>query len=348
MPDAISMSVVLIVSYTARPILADCLASLYACNPDVQVVIVDNASADDTRTFLREHYPQVDLLESPQNLGFAGGNNLGFAHIRRNLPQVKYVALLNQDTLVEPCWLEALVDTLETNPTAASAQSRLRLHPETDLLNSSGNCSHYLGFGFTGGYREKDTGTYDSQRDLAFCSGAAMLVRVADVPRDDLFDPFYFCYLEDAELGWYFRLQGKQNLFCPASVVYHRYQFKRNPGLYYRLERNRWRLILSYYHPLTLLVLLPMLWVMEGGLVLYFLRAGALKEKWRSWDVLFSGGLRQARRRIQAIRQVSDRQLTRPFISRVTFSEIRNPLLDYLGNPLLRIYWQVIRAIMFW
>lgn len=348
MPDAISMSAVLIVSYQTRPILADCLASLYAANPSLPVVIVDNASADDTRSFLRTHYPQAILLESPANLGFAGGNNLGFAHIRQHLPHVQYVALLNQDTLVEPRWLESLVATLQSHPAAASAQSRLRLHPETHLLNSAGNCSHYLGFGFTTAYRQPDPGTFPPDVDLAFCSGAAMLIRVSAVNRPDLFDPFYFCYLEDAELGWYFRLQGKQNLFCPASVVYHRYQFKRNPGLFYRLERNRWRLILSYYHPLTLLVLLPMLLFMEAGLLFYFLRLGALKEKLRSWDVLFTRGLFAARRQVQSQRCVTDRQFTAPFISQVSFSEVRNPLLDHLGNPLLRFYWKIIRAILFW
>ena len=338
---------VLIVSYNARPLLADCLASLLAspdAPPPAQIVIVDNASADDTVQYLCQHHPQLTLIQSPQNVGFAGGNNLGFAHIRQTFPQVKYVALLNQDILVAEGWLGELVNLLDQRPAAASTQSKLRLHPETHLLNSAGNCSQYLGFGFTTGYREPDVGQYDQVRPLAFCSGAAMLVRISDVTRETLFDPWYFCYLEDAELGWYFRIQGKENLFCPTSVVYHRYQFSRNAGFYYRLERNRWRLILTYYRVGSILLLLPMLALMELGLLFYFLRAKALREKLQSWDVFCQGNLRQSRRQIQRIRRISDQALTALFTAKVTFSEIRNPLLDHLGNPILIAYRSLWRS----
>lgn len=346
---------ILIVSYNGRDLLCDCLKSVLA-SPDVppqaHIIVVDNGSTDGTLYMLREEFPGVSVIPLQRNQGFAGGNNVGFGHIRTRLPLVRYVALLNQDTIVQPLWLLALYQLAEWRPDAASIQAKLLLHPETTLLNSAGNESHYLGFGFVSGYREEDRGQYDQVRELAFCSGAAMLVRVAAIgprPGGGLFDGQYFSYLEDAELGWYLRFTGHKNLFCPQSVVMHRYQFRRNPRMYYRLERNRWRLLLTYYRRRTLLLLGPMLILMELGLLYYFWRAGALREKLRSWDVLNERPLLvRDRYCLQPLRRLSDRKLTRPFIATVRFAEVRNWLLNGVGNPLLALYWRCVRLILWW
>lgn len=350
--DLAQHTAILIVSYNGRDFLRDCLQSVLA-SPDApprsHIVVVDNASTDGTLYMLREEFAGVTVIPLRQNHGFAGGNNVGFHHVRTQLAQVRYVALLNQDTIVRPGWLAALCRMAEQHPEAASIQSKLLLHPETTLLNSAGNASHYLGFGFVTGYREQDCGQYDQVRELAFCSGAAMCVRVAAIGPQGLFESEYLNYLEDAELGWRLRLAGHKNLFCPDSVVLHRYAFNRNPQTYYRLERNRWRLLLTCYRRRTLLLLLPMLIAMEVGLLYYFRRAGALREKLRSWDILRERPLLiSQRQRIQALRKISDRDLTRPFIAAVHFPEVSNWLLTTLGNPLLSLYWRCARLLLWW
>jgi GT2 family glycosyltransferase len=349
---------VVIVSYNGRDLLKQCLQSILA-SPDVppqaHIIVVDNGSTDGTLYMLRDEFAGVTVIPLRQNQGFAGGNNVGFGYVRTRLPLVRYVALLNQDTIVRPMWLVALYQLAEQRPDAGSIQAKLLLHPETALLNSAGNESHYLGFGFVSGYREEDCGQYDQVRELAFCSGAAMLVRVGAIgsaprPRGGgLFDDQYFAYLEDAELGWYLRFTGYTNLFCPDSVVMHRYQFNRNPRMYYRLERNRWRLLLTYYRRPTLLLLMPMLLVMELGLLYYFWRVGALREKLRSWDVLNEWPLHISERyHMQKLRTLSDRGFTRPFVAKVRFAEVRNWLLSGVGNPLLGFYWKCVRLVLWW
>ena len=350
---------ILIVSHNGLELLQDCLASVFA-SPDAppanQVVVVDNASSDGTIGFLKRRYPQVTCIISPTNRGFAGGNNIGYAHIRSSLAHCRYVVLLNQDTAVQPGWAEPLVELADARPEVGSIQCKLLFHPAVlgadwqgpSLFNSAGNESHYLGFGFVSKYREPGDGP-DSVRPIAFCSGAAMLVRVSAVGRNELFPEEYFAYLEDAELGWRLRLAGYQNLYCPESIVYHRYRFSQNPQLYYRLEGNRWRLLLSYYRWPTLALLVPAILLMEVGLLFYFIRIGALKQKLRSWSVLGDMSRILARRReAQQVRRVTDRQLTAPFIAKAEFSEVRNPLLTYLGNPLLSLYWVLARLVLRW
>lgn len=342
---------ILIVSYNGMEFLADCLASIFAspdAPPPEQVVVVDNASSDGSAEFLASTYPQITLVTLPTNTGFTGGNNVGFDLIRKQMPHVRFVALLNQDTIVGEGWLGALLEAAG-GPDVASVQAKLLFHPETTLLNSAGNKSHYLGFGFVSAYREKDAPQHNQMRDIAFASGAAMLVRIDAIAREQLFDPAYFAYLEDAELGWYLRITGRRNLYCPASVVYHRYHFSRNPQLYYRLESNRWRLLLAYYRWPTLALILPAVLMMEGGLFFYFLRAGAMRQKLRSWGVLGDmSEILRWRRMVQAQRKLSDRQLTRPFIAAADFAEVRNPLLTYVGNPLLTLYWRLARLLLWW
>lgn len=346
-----SSAAILIVSYNGREFLADCLDSIFASGdapPREQIIVVDNASTDGSADVVAQRYPGVRLLRLETNSGFTGGNNTGVELIRRELPAVKYVALLNQDTIVAPLWLAALVHLAETRQDAGAIQAKLLFHPEKHLINSAGNKSHYLGFGFVSAYREEDRGQHDAIRELAFCSGAAMLIRLSDVT-GDLFDPEYFAYLEDAELGWRLRLSGRKNLYCPQSVVYHRYHFSRNPQMYYRLESNRWRLLLTCYRWRTLVLILPAVLMMEGGLLFYFLRVGAMKQKGQSWRVFGQiGEIMRRREHLQRARTVSDRELTAPFVAAADFAEVRNPLLSYVGNPLLRGYWALARMLLWW
>lgn len=369
---------VLIVCYNGREFLPECLATLFAspdAPPPQQVIIVDNASTDQSLQWLKSAAtgrhaaqgnlssqdtdpvdapkPGITVLRSSANLGFAGGNNLGFRDIRARFPHVKYVALLNQDTCVAPGWLAGLSRALEDAPDAAAAQAKLMLHPEITRFNSAGNWSHFLGFGFVSAFNEFDTGQFDRVRDLDFPSGAAMMVRVADIADDeDLFDPTFGSYLEDAELGWRLRLRGRRILFAPASVVYHKYTFAQNPGFYENLERNRWFLLLACYRLRTLLLLLPAMILMEGGLILFFAARGMLGVKLRAMASIFDrkrrSHLATRRRAIQTSRTITDRELLARFGARIDFPHIRNPLLDLGGNPLLEIYWSLARRLIFW
>ncbi len=115
-------------------------------------MVVDNASTDSSGEYIREHYTSVDCVRIEPNRGFAGGNNFGYDHVRRHYPEARYLVLLNVDTVVEPGWLRPLVQVMEDNPRCGAAQSLLVLHADGDRINTTGNHSHYLGFGMMSDY----------------------------------------------------------------------------------------------------------------------------------------------------------------------------------------------------
>jgi GT2 family glycosyltransferase len=251
------------------------------------ILIVDCASTDGTPGLIASRYPHVQFLPSNQNLGFAGGNNLGFHHLLQTRPAVQYLALLNPDTVVDPHWLAAAIDYLAQHPGVAGVQSKILLLDEqgqkTNRFNSTGNRSHYLGFGFVTALDEEDHGQHDLPGPIDFASGAACVYRVAPLREHGLFDPAFFMYLEDMDLGWKLRAAGHEVHYCPASVVWHRYHFGGVLRHYEHYERNRLTLLLTWYRKRTLVLLLPAILLMELVQWGYALRHGLLPAKLRSY-----------------------------------------------------------------
>jgi hypothetical protein len=346
---------VLIVSHNGRGHLRDCLKSVLDSDDAAivrRIAVVDNASDDASADLVQSEFPQVDLLRCSRNLGFAGGNNAGWDFISQKYPKVDYVALLNQDTVVESGWLKPLVAHLEGRPTVGVAQPKLLLHPQTDRINTFGNQSHFLGFGFITGYGQIDNGEFQAISPVDFPSGAAFMVRTDILHRFGLFDELFFLYLEDADLGWKLRQMGYEVDVVPGSRVCHKYEFLKDYRHYYYLERNRWYLLATYYKTATLLLLMPALLAMEVGQVYFACRHHVLGQKLRAIGFFFNprniARLLHQRREAQRRRLIRDRDFTAPFTGNVEFSELDSVLLKRVGNPILSTYWRFARMVMFW
>lgn len=351
---------VIVVCHNGLRHLPDCLGSLADSPPAtaaappilLRVVVVDNASGDGSAEYVRSRFPSVDCVPAPRNLGFAGGNNLGWEHIRTRYPRVRHLCLLNQDTVVTPGWLGPLVRFLESHADVAAVQPKVMLHPEVHLFNTAGNRSHFLGFGFVTGYREVDRGQYDRPARIDFASGAACLLRASALQRLGLFNEGFFMYLEDAELGWRLAQAGLRSMYVPDSVVYHKYVFRHDLAHYYHLERNRFWLLLLYYKWRTLLLLLPAIVFMELGQIYFAARQGVLAQKLRAYGFFLDRANRARvlaeRRAAQGRRTIDDRAFTRGFLGRIVFSEIAGPLVRCVANPVLGAYWALARRLVVW
>jgi len=355
MPERRAEVAVLIVCYNGRRYLDDCLGSVLAdeeAGVAAHVVVVDNASADGSADYVAERFPQVELIRSPANLGFAGGNNLGWEHIRRKWPGLDYLVLLNQDTIVERGWLGPLAGFLAAHPDAGCVQPKLMMHPQTDRFNTSGNRSHFLGFGFVGDCGEPDRGQLTGPREVAFASGAAMMIRAELLRTGRLFEGAFFMYLEDAELCWRLGQAGHASYVIPDSVVFHKYAYGGNVRHYYYIERNRWFLVGTYYRLPTLLLLAPAAVVMELGQLAFAIGRGAAWQKLRSWGFFLTpaglGLLLRRRREARRRRAVSDRRFTRTFCGRIDFPPLSGPLVRLVANPVLGAYWAAARRLIFW
>ncbi len=206
---------VLVVNFNGRRHLGPCFTALEQQTLPrhrFEVVLIDNASVDDSVAFAREQCPWVRVVRSPINTGFAGGNNAGlpFAHGR-------FLVLLNNDTIADPHWLAELAAKAREGEMAVS---KLVFAGDPTTVNSAGLQLLRDGRGLDRGFRHRDCGQFeDSQPVFAGC-GAAVLIdtHTFDGP---LFDPRYFVYYEDLDAAWRAQLQGLPTQYTPRSLVRH-------------------------------------------------------------------------------------------------------------------------------
>ena len=340
---------VIVVNWNGRRFLADCLTSVTRTDypPErLRLILVDNASTDGSADWAEQHFRSIEVIRNNANLGFAAGNNLGIK--RAMAAGAEFVVVLNYDTVVEPNWLNELVQAAGSDNSIGSVQSLVLLHDEPGLVNTSGNQLHYLGFGFCGQYRSDRNEVSGQIKEIAYASGTAVLYRTAALQAVGLFDEDLFMYHEDLDLGWRLRLAGYLNVLAPRSVVYHKYSFSRNPGKFFWMERNRQIVLLKNCRLRTLwLIGLPWL-IMELGLPGYALINGwfgwKIKSTWAAWACVFS--TLKKRRQIQTLRRSADRSISRVMTTRIEFEGIDNPILNRLVNPLLAVYWQLIKWLI--
>ena len=350
---------VLIVAYNGTDYLPDCLGSVFAADTDgvsLTCFVLDNASTDDTSQWVRDNYPQVELIRSESNLGFAEGNNHAWRHAKSANGGWDYLYLLNQDTIADRAFLTEAVRYLRDHDHVGAAQSLLMLHPETELINSAGNRLHFLGFGLPTFYREpRDSYPGDSNPEsgeINYPSGAAVLIRADLVRETGLFNPWLFMYLEDAELGWRLQLINRPPHLCASSVVYHKYQFKSTLNSYRYLERNRWWLLATHYRLATLILMKPALIAMEIGQWFYAIQHGLAGSKLNATiDFYRPSSIREtfaARKRIQRLRRVSDREILSKWSGEIRSPHLDSWLIRGVANPLFRVYLIVLRWIVRW
>lgn len=187
---------------------------------DFEIIVVDNGSTDESRELVGRDYPEVRVVALDANRGVAGGFNAGIQAARGAV-----LVLLNNDTEAEPAWLQELVSTLEANPRAGMAASKLRLFDQRDKLHSAGDFVRVDGIPGNRGVWQVDEGQYDdaSQPPPLFgvCGGAAAYRREL-FDAIGLFDEDLGSYCEDVDLNWRARLAGFGCVFAPRAVVYHK------------------------------------------------------------------------------------------------------------------------------
>jgi hypothetical protein len=200
----------------------ECIRSLQeVAHSALRILVVDNGSTDGSETTLRARFPDVPLLQTGDNLGFAGGNNAG---IRRALADgADRVLLLNNDTRVEPGFLEPLLRAADAFPDAGMLCPKILLDDRPDVLWYAGASFHpWLGWGRHRGYGRLDRGQFDRTEETERPTGCALLVTRALCERVGLLREDYFCYAEDLEWGMRARKAGFSILYVPASRVWHK------------------------------------------------------------------------------------------------------------------------------
>jgi len=332
---------VVMLAYGDEPVLHAAVRSvLDSRDVDVSVVLVDNGCTSDAVATLPQD-PRVRVLTPDENLGFAGGVNLGAADVTTT-----YLALVNSDAEVRPDALAALV-RVAARPEVGIASGSIRLADRPDTMNSAGNPVHVVGLSWAGAYGEP-AAAHATEQDVASASGAGLVLRRSLWERLGGFESTYFAYHEDVDLSWRTWQLGLRVVFVPDAVVLHHYEFSRNARKMFLLERNR-RIFLTtlYGRRLRAATALPA-WAIgvAMGLVARAQGWGPQHREARHWIRENGQWLAERRARVEAAAVVDDRRMAR--LLTATLDQQVFPLPPGAGvlQALMRAYWSVVRRFV--
>jgi GT2 family glycosyltransferase len=215
---------VVIINYNGRQYLEKFLPSVLASTySNMELVIADNASTDDSLDFLRSVYPATRIITLKRNYGYAGGYNEALREVHSD-----YYVLLNSDVEVTPGWLEPVIELMEQNKQIGACQPKILSYRQKDQFEYAGGAGGWLdclGYPFARGrvfdICEKDSGQYNETAPIFWASGAALFVRAELFHKAKGFDTYFFAHMEEIDFCWRLQLLGYRIYACPASEVYH-------------------------------------------------------------------------------------------------------------------------------
>jgi GT2 family glycosyltransferase len=341
MGDMPAVAVVIVGHNSAASLPGTMRALLPQLRDGDEILVVDCGSRDGTPAVAAQQGARV--LDLGENRGFAGGSVAGVAATTAPL-----VVLLNPDAIPREGFLDTLRSAAGEHPAWGAWQALITMDGGREV-NTDGNFVHWLGFGWAGGLGEPAAPIRAlGPHEVAFPSGAAMAVRREAWDAVGGFEPGYFMYGEDLDLGVRLRLAGWKVGITPAAEAVHDYDFTKGTYKWYWLERNRWWTLLAAYPAPLLVALVPALLAFELALLPYAWRTGWLGAKLRAQLTVVRELPAILRRR--RVVQASARLTTRAFADMLTAS---------LDSPNLRAaksvpgavaaqaaYWRVVRALV--
>lgn len=271
---------VVILTWNGKKHLEQFLPSVLKTSyPNLEIVIGDNASTDDTPQFLAQNYPDIRVITNVENLGYAGGYNKVLEQIESD-----YIVLLNSDVEVSSNWIEPVIQLMETQDTIALAQPKIKswhYKNEFEYAGAAGGFIDKYGYAFCRGRifnaLEDDNGQYNLSGEIFWATGAALFVKRKYWHQLGGFDASFFAHMEEIDLCWRAKNLGLKVMYCAQSTVYHLgggtlnaespvktfLNYRNNLRLLYKnLPINRARLIIAIRYCLDFLALIK--FVIEG------------------------------------------------------------------------------------
>ena len=311
---------VIIPHWNGIDILSDCLESLSRNTyPNLEILVVDNASTDGSSDWISLHYPNIKLIQNNKNYGYSGGCNRG-----AEASSGDYLIFLNNDTVHNEDFIERLADFLNLNPQVSAVQPKILNYFDRNKFDYAGGCGGWidiLGFPFARGRLfldlEVDVNQYEKIRPIFWASGTAMMIRKKDFELLGGFDDVFFAHQEEIDLCWKIHLSGSQVWSIPSAVVFHKNavtlpMFSRLKQ--YLNHRNSMLMILSNYSLPMSLYLVPIRIGLEFVALIYSLLRldinhfiGILQSF--AWILTHPHIVVKKRIRTQKLRKVKDRRV---------------------------------------
>lgn len=215
---------VVILNWNGKKFLEKFLPSVFDCNsPIAEIIVADNASSDDSVSFLKSKYPQVRIIQNASNGGFAKGYNDALKFV-----EAEYYVLLNSDVEVTPNWIDAVIKIMDGDKSIAACQPKIKAFDNKKLFEYAGAAGGFIdkyGYPFCRGRildtLEEDNGQYNDVREIFWATGACLFVRAELYHKVNGFDEDFFAHMEEIDLCWRLKNLGYKVMYCPDSTVYH-------------------------------------------------------------------------------------------------------------------------------
>ena len=217
-------------------------------NENMEVIVVDNASKLNETSIIQKQFPQVKVIRSDKNLGFAGGNNLGMKAAKG-----KYIFLINNDTLFKDFNVESLINRLEASPNIGIVCPKIRFAWGTSPIQYAGYTplSKITVRNQAIGYGEEDKGQYNTAHSTPYAHGAAMLIKRNAIEEVGLMPEEFFLYYEEIDWSMMFTRAGYEIWYDPACAIYHKESQstgQNSPLRIYYMTHNRLLLVKRNWH----------------------------------------------------------------------------------------------------
>lgn len=250
-----------VLNWNGRDLTLDCLSSLEKITyPNVKVYVIDNGSSDNSVTAIRNQFPDYEIIGLPENYGFARGNNAGFELVKQ---KADYTIFLNNDTIVDPNFVEPLINAMESNSTVKQSTPKIFYADNLDYIwFGGGKVSLWAGWIRHLGIRQKDSMQFSFDRNVDYATGCCVCMRTVDFESIGMFDESFLMYGEDVDLSLRFRKQGGQILFVPESKIWHK--VSSSIGTQFSIRKwkrkniGKMKLVTKHVHPAQLPIVMPL------------------------------------------------------------------------------------------
>ncbi|MBX9808072.1 MAG: glycosyltransferase family 2 protein [Flavobacteriaceae bacterium] len=276
---------VVILNWNGTKLLEQFLPSIVKYSPEATVYVADNASTDDSISFVKANFPTIKIVKNENNFGFAQGYNEALKHIDSEI-----YALVNSDIEVTENWLKPILETFENEPKTAIIQPKIldyKRKKHFEYAGAAGGFMDKYGYMFCRGRifetLEKDNGQYDDNCEIFWASGACFFIRSSIYNELNGFDADFFAHQEEIDLCWRALNKGHSIKYNSQSVVYH-------VGAATLQQGNPMKTFLNFRNSLLMMVknlpknqLFPVLFirlVLDGVAGVQFLFQGKFKHLW--------------------------------------------------------------------
>lgn len=314
---------VIIVNYNGVQYLKKCLYSIFKNNyKNYEIIIADNASTDDSISIIKKTFSlnllKIKFVKLSKNYGPAYARNQAF-----KVSSGKYIAFLDNDTEVDKDWITNAIVLFAKNIKIGAIQSKLLLLDQKNRIDYVGELLGNLGFlKSIASYGDIDSGQYDFNYPILAAKSAGMFISREAFIKSGKFDPDYFIFMEETDLGWRTCLAGYQNIFCPNSIVYHKFSSTKdivdpdfnNYLIRFHGTKNYIQTLLknlSFWYLIKILPIHVFLWFSLATYLLFTAKFLSAKNIYKGifWNIVNFPKIIKKRRLIQNKRKISDLNL---------------------------------------